>query len=379
MATITRPEPSAAEAPRRDLAFQNASRAPAAPASDAGVRRWLVATAWSVVAAVVVGGITRLTESGLSITVWEPLAGILPPLSHADWERAYQAYLQIPEAQTVHRGITLGGFQALFWWEWFHRLVARGVGLVIAVPYLWLLARKRFAPAEALGYGVLPVLVAAQGVLGWYMVSSGLSVRTDVSQYRLVAHLLLALTIFVIAVWGATTLGRRARQADASPSDASGADRATPGLALGGLLLAGLAFVTIASGGFVAGLDGGKVYNEFPLMGGHLVPREYAQLAPLWHNWFDNPIAAQFNHRLLATLTFVLAWTLVALAWRGAAGAPRRAITRVGLVVVLQVALGIGTLLYSVPVPLAALHQLGAVALLAAALVAANESRASQV
>ncbi len=388
MATLSAPEPTTPDAHAAPSAAGGARTA----SGDPGIHRWLVATAWSVVAALVVGGITRLTESGLSITVWEPVAGILPPLSHADWARAYQAYLQIPEAQTVHRGITLGGFQVLYWWEWFHRLVARGVGLVIAVPYLWLLARGRFTRAQALRYGILPLLVAAQGALGWYMVSSGLSVRSDVSQYRLVAHLLLALTIFVIAVWDATTLGRALRGATAgrealrSPAPvgvadagpASSGDHATPGLAIGSALLAALTFGTIASGGFVAGLDGGKVYNEWPLMGGGLVPLEYAQLSPLWRNWFENPVAAQFNHRLLATLTFVLAWSLVAFARTRAFGRPRRALNLAALVVVPQVVLGIGTLLWSVPVPLAALHQLSAVALLAAALVAANESRAAR-
>lgn len=394
MGTMTSPAPApatamaattpAAAAPLASLAM---GAAPAV-APDPALRRWMVATAWSVVAAVVVGGITRLTESGLSITTWEPVAGILPPLSHADWERAYQAYLRIPEAQTVHQGITLTGYQALYWWEWFHRIVARGVGLVIALPWLWFLARRRLTTRQAVGYGLLPVLVAAQGALGWYMVSSGLAVRTDVSQYRLVAHLLLALTIFVIATWQATSLGRAARQAAAhgdgaglaasTPRGTDPADRADPALATALLGLVALAFTTIASGGFVAGLDAGKVYNEFPLMGGQLVPREYAQFAPLWHNWFDNPVAAQFNHRLLAMLTLVTAWALWAWGRRALSGAPQRALTRVALVAVGQVALGITTLLWSVPVPVAALHQLGAVALLASALVAANEARAAR-
>ena len=368
MATLIAPD-HLAGAPRpthRRAAVSTGAR------GDDAVRRWLTVTAWSVVAVVVVGGITRLTDSGLSITVWEPVAGVLPPLSHADWQRAFAAYLQIPEAQTVHRGISLGGFQALYWWEWVHRLVARAVGLVIAVPYLWLLARHRIRPGLRLPLAALPVLVAAQGALGWYMVKSGLANRTDVSQYRLVAHLLLALVIFVGAVWGATSLGRGLR-AEASDS----LDRASTGVALGATALSALAFLTIASGGFVAGLDGGKVYNEFPLMGGQLVPREYGQLSPLWHNWFDNPVAAQFNHRVLAIVTLSAAWGLWLLGRHALRGAPARAVRRVAWVAVLQVALGLATLLWSVPIPVAALHQLGAVALLAAALVAANEARAA--
>ncbi|MBI3790214.1 MAG: COX15/CtaA family protein [Gemmatimonadetes bacterium] len=376
MAITSRPAHTAAVTPGVPATALPARAGHAAQptADDAAVRRWLVATAWSVVAAVVVGGITRLTESGLSITVWEPVAGILPPLSHADWERAYQAYLRIPEAQTVHRGITLGGYQALFWWEWFHRLVARGVGLVIAVPYLWLLVRRRFRPGQAVAYGILPVLVALQGALGWYMVSSGLSVRTDVSQYRLVAHLLLALTIFVVAVWRATTLGRATR-AVAERAD----DRASRGVARALALLSTLAFATIASGGFVAGLDGGKVYNEFPLMGGQFVPREYAELVPAWRNWFDNPVAAQFNHRVLALSTVLAACLLLLAARRAMSGAPWRAMQRVAVVALAQAVLGVTTLLLAVPVVVAALHQLGAVALLASVLVATNEARAARV
>ena len=367
--------PDAAHESRPAPAARPGTLPPPAVADD-GVRRWLVATAWSVVAAVVVGGITRLTESGLSITVWEPVAGILPPVSPADWAQAYQRYLLIPEAQTVHRGITLGGFQALYWWEWLHRLLARGVGLVIALPYFWLLAKGRIRAGQRVPLGALPVLVAAQGALGWYMVQSGLSVRTDVSQYRLVAHLLLALVIFVGAVWGATTLARERRDATCRADDRAD-DRATRSLSIAATALAALAFLTIASGGFVAGLDAGKVYNEFPLMGGQLMPREYDQLAPLWRNWFENPAAAQFNHRLLAVLTLLATWGLWLAGRRALAGAPARAARAAALIVGFQVALGIATLLWSVPVAVAALHQLGAVALLAAALVLANEARAS--
>ena len=154
---------------------------------DLRVRRWLLVSAGAVLLAVAIGGITRLTESGLSITEWRPVSGVLPPLTGAEWDQAYQKYLEIPEARTVHRGITLSQFQALFWWEWVHRLLARLVGLVLALPCFWFLARGHLRPGHRSRLLLLPVLAAAQGVLGWYMVKSGLEVRVDVSPYRLTA------------------------------------------------------------------------------------------------------------------------------------------------------------------------------------------------
>ena len=155
----------------------------------------------AVVLAVVVGGITRLSESGLSITEWKPVSGVLPPMTSAAWDTAYQDFLRIPQAQTVHRGITVAGFKLIYWWEWFHRLLARGVGLVFAVPYIVLLARRRIPDGYRVRLAALPVLTLGQGVLGWYMVQSGLAVRSSVSAYRLTAHLALALEILVVAMW----------------------------------------------------------------------------------------------------------------------------------------------------------------------------------
>lgn len=328
--------------------------------SERAILRWMAATALAVVVALIVGGITRLTESGLSITEWKPLSGALPPLSQAHWDEAYQKYLLIPEAQTVHRGITLVEFKTLFWWEWIHRNLARVVGLVIAAPFFWLLARRRLPLQWLPRMAVLPVLVAAQGALGWYMVRSGLSGRTDVSQYRLVAHLGLALVIFVIAIWTAATIVARQRTELAS-SGSTVRDRA-------GIALAALTFLTILSGGFVAGLDAGHVFNTFPLMGGQLVPPAYGQLSPVWRNWFENAGAAQFNHRVLATTTMLVALGLSVVRWRDGRGSQWR---WVGLAAVAQFGLGVTTLLLAVPVSVAALHQLGAVILLSAALWAA--------
>lgn len=308
--------------------------------------RWMVASAAVVVLTLVVGGATRLTESGLSITEWKPVAGVLPPMSATSWDAAYQAYLQIPEAQTVHRGITLSEFKSLFWWEWAHRIVARVAGLVLALPWLWLVVRRKLDRVWIRRLAVLPLLTAAQGALGWYMVSSGLSERTDVSQYRLVAHLGLALVIFVLAV-------RYALLLRGAPPFRWNAPHA----------VAALSFVTILSGGFVAGLDAGHIFNTFPLMGDGLVPPGYLQLSPAWRNIFDNPAAVQFNHRVLAIATLVVA-LLVARRLGGRQG------WLLGAAALLQVTLGISTLLMGVPLLVAGLHQLGAVLLLTAAIVA---------
>lgn len=329
--------------------------------------RWLDATVVAVAIAVVVGGITRLTESGLSITEWQPVSGVLPPLTDTDWAAAYTAFLQIPQAQTIHLGITLGGFKVLYWWEWIHRLLARGVGLVIAVPFFWFWARGQLPAALHLRLASLPVLVAAQGALGWYMVSSGLSERTNVSQYRLVAHLGLALVILVVALWTSASLraGATARGAAPMPRWRGIADA-----------FAVWIFGVILSGGFVAGLRAGKSYNTFPLMGGEWVPQGYGQLDGFFANAFENPAAAQFNHRVLAIATVLMAVVLWRMAAKG--GAPAhvvRTLRVVALVAGAQVALGITTLLLRVPVAVAALHQLTAVVLLGAAVLAAHATR----
>lgn len=344
-------------------------------AADRAVVRWLVATALAVVAAIAIGGITRLTESGLSITEWKPVSGVLPPLTSADWSEAYQKYLQIPEAQTVHQGITLDQFKGLFWWEWAHRLIARGVGFVIAVPFFVLLLRRRIRPGLRLRLANLPLLTALQGGMGWYMVQSGLTDRTDVSAYRLVAHLGLALVIFAIAVWTASALGRSARH----PGDEHAAHPASRGQRTAVDALLALTLVTILSGGFVAGLDAGHIFNTFPLMGGRVVPPGYGEIAG-WRNLFENPIAVQFHHRLLAVVTACAAWAIWGAAAR-AAWAPRlrQRLRLAGIAALIQLALGITTLLLAVPISIAVAHQLGAVALFTAALLAAAEAREAKV
>ncbi len=348
---------------------------------------WLDVTVAAVIVAVVIGGITRLTESGLAITEWKPVSGVLPPLNPADWAAAYASFLQIPQAQTVHAGITMGAFKVLFWWEWAHRLVARGVGLVIAVPFFWFWARGQLPATLRVRLASLPVLVAAQGALGWYMVSSGLVERTNVSQYRLVAHLGLALVILVIALWTSASLRAAlrgtgadgaARDAVAPSSQDAGGMRAFK-LGRWALIADAFAvwtFVVILSGAFVAGLRAGKSYNTFPLMGGQIVPPGYGQLDSFLTNAFENPAAAQFHHRVLALLTVFVAIGLWF--WARSANAPARVVRAqrtVALLASAQVVLGIATLLLVVPVSIGALHQLVAVALLGATVLAAHAAR----
>lgn len=342
------------------------------PTADRSVRRWLTWALVAIVLAVVVGGATRLTESGLSITEWRPITGVIPPLSHAAWVDAYTRYLAIPEAQSVHLGITLPQFQLLFWWEWVHRLLARLVGLVLAIPYFVLLMRGRLRPNHRGRLIWLPILAAAQGALGWYMVQSGLETRINVSPYRLTAHLGMALLIFGICLWTRLDLDR---ENDTTTVSTKSADSEWLGVARAVLLCV---IITMLSGAFVAGLDAGTIYNTFPLMGDRVVPIGYRMPDLGWRNPFENPIAAQFHHRVFAlgTATFLLIY--VALVLRSAATPRlRRAVSRAGGAVLLQVALGITTLLLVVPVTLGVLHQATGLSVLGAMIVAVHRSRST--
>jgi cytochrome c oxidase assembly protein subunit 15 len=334
----------------------------------------------AVFAAVTVGGITRLTESGLSITVWKPVAGVFPPTTDAAWQEAFEAFQRIPQAQTVHAGITLAQFKWIYWWEWFHRIIARGVGLIFAIPYLWLLARGLIPRGLTLRLAALPLLTLAQGALGWYMVRSGLAERTSVSAYRLTAHLALALAILVVATW--TWADLKGIAASARGSAISLADttrRRWRGHMLGIFALVAL---TILSGGFVAGLDAGRIFNTFPLMEGEIVPLGYSAIEPWWRNAFENPVAAQLHHRVLALTTAFFA-VLAALRVGGtttsmALGSHTvKAVGDVGRAAALQVLLGIATLLLAVPVWLGVLHQFVGVMVLGAATIALHATSRS--
>jgi cytochrome c oxidase assembly protein subunit 15 len=315
---------------------------------------------------VLIGGATRLTESGLSITEWKPVTGVVPPLTDAAWTAEFAKYQEIPQYRQLNAGMTLAEFKAIFLWEYVHRLWARLVGVALALPLLWFGVRRRLPRTVWTKLVPLVALLGAQGALGWWMVASGLSERTSVSQYRLAAHLALALVLYAWTVWTAADfLERRPARV--------GAAAAAPARWLGAYTV--FVFATAVSGAFVAGLRAGRIYNTFPMMAGRLVPIEYGQLAPWWKNLFENPSAVQFNHRLIASATATAALVLW-YAFRRAADA--RLARRVGLVLaaaLLQAALGISTLLLSVPVWLGVAHQGGAVLLFTAALLALHAAR----
>jgi cytochrome c oxidase assembly protein subunit 15 len=324
---------------------------------------WLFAVAGMIWVMIVLGGATRLTGSGLSIMEWAPFQGILPPLNEADWQRLFGLYKQIPQFALVNADIGLDGFKHIFWLEYVHRLWGRLIGLVFFVPLVvfWLTGRieRRLRPRLLL----LFVLGGLQGAVGWFMVASGFFPdSTAVSPYRLVIHLALALLLYGAIVWTGLSVLRP-----------PGHDALPARVRLLHAMLTALCVVvplTMLAGGFVAGLHAGLDYNSFPLMDGHLVPEGYAHLAPFWRNLTENIAAVQFDHRLMATLTALLAAACVAV---GLSGRPpalsRAALVTLGGAVAAQYALGVATLLLVVPVGLAVAHQAVAVLVLTAALV----------
>lgn len=320
---------------------------------------WLLVTAGFVFAMTVIGAITRLTESGLSMVEWRPLVGTIPPLSDGEWQRVFDLYRQTPEYLYLNAGMTLAEFQNIFFWEWLHRLWGRLIGLVFLVPFLWFWLTGRLD--RPLFWRLLGLLVLGglQGLLGWFMVMSGLVDRPSVSHYRLAAHLGLALIIYSLLVWQALAL-LRPRPADAAPSGALAVPAGHARAALG------LAAVTIIWGAFVAGLDAGLAYNSFPLMDGAFLPPESWALSPVWLNAVENTALVQFLHRWLgiATALVVLALWWRVLACEALQDGTRRLAHGLAVAVLLQVALGIATLLAGVPIWLGALHQAGAVLVL---------------
>jgi cytochrome c oxidase assembly protein subunit 15 len=305
---------------------------------------------------VVIGGVTRLTQSGLSMVDWRPIMGIIPPLTEAQWEQAFAAYKAFPEYQKLNYGMTLAEFQAIFLMEYAHRVWGRLIGLVFIVPYLWFLVsgavRGRFA-LKLLG---LLVLGAGQGVMGWVMVKSGLIDDPSVSPYRLAAHLVLALALAAILLW--MVLARTTE-----PVPLTQGHRRRVVAPLHAALF--LATLTVISGAFVAGLDAGQTFNTFPLMDGQWVPDGMLDLKPVWRNAFENLPMVQFDHRLLGILTMLAALFLWARG-RGAVLRPeaRLALNLIGAMALIQPGLGIATLVLVVPVSLAAVHQAGAMILL---------------
>lgn len=320
---------------------------------------WLFAVAGLIFAMVVVGGLTRLTESGLSITEWKPVMGSLPPLSEEAWTDAFAKYQQIPQYELVNKGMTLGEFKSIFWWEWSHRFLGRFIGFAFLVPFLWFLATRRIERALAPRLAVMFVLGGLQGALGWWMVKSGLTHRVDVSQYRLAAHLGLATLIYAYMVWVALGLWR-----EPVPVATSN------GLRKAALALVGLVFFQMLLGAFVAGLKAGYIYNTWPLIDGAFIPSRLFDQSPLWRNFFESHLTAQFDHRMVAYLVAIM----VGRHWFAARPFVQasRSATWLALAVLAQIGLGVWALLWAVPVPLGAAHQAGALIVLTLAIVHAR-------
>jgi heme a synthase len=303
------------------------------------IANWLLAVASLVFFMVVVGGITRLTESGLSITEWKPISGAIPPLTQADWEAAFAAYKKIPEYAEVNVGMTLAQFKFIFFWEYIHRLLGRLIGIAFALPFLWFAVRRAIPAGYAGRLTALLALGALQGAIGWWMVKSGLSVRTDVSHFRLAAHLCTALFILGGLVWTALDLRR-----GGAPS------RLTP---LTGLVMAVLA-IQLIFGAFVAGMNAGLVSNSWPLMNGAVVPDPLDATASFAHNFVNDPFVLHFFHRWWA---FAALAALFILARATKLAGNRSAPIAIHATVGVQILLGIATVLSGVNIVLAVLHQ----------------------
>ena len=324
------------------------------------LRIWLATIAALIVAMILVGGATRLTDSGLSITEWQPILGAVPPLSEADWVQAFEAYQKIPEYTEIKRGMSLEEFRTIYWWEWAHRFLGRLIGIAFFVPFVafWLAG---YIPRTLLPRLIgLFLLGGLQGAVGWYMVKSGLVERTNVSQYRLAAHFGVALLILGYPLWLLfglkETKARRAAPASHAPAWVAAA-------------ILALIFVQLLAGALVAGLDAGMGFNTWPLINGAFVPTGLGDASPWYLNLFENPLTVQFDHRMLGYGVVLAA--LFQLAWLGMRGAPQALLgsaLTLALLAVLQAVIGVWTLLLAVPITLGLAHQAGAIAVFAAAL-----------
>lgn len=335
------------------------SAAPAHRPRPGAIADWLLLVAALVLAMIVVGGITRLTESGLSITRWEPVSGTIPPLTAEQWEAQFEAYKQSPQYEKINRGMSLSEFKDIFFWEYVHRLLGRLIGLAFALPLAWF-AWKRAIPR---GYGwklvALLALGGLQGFIGWWMVASGLVDRPEVSHIRLAAHLLTALLIFAALVWTALDLRRLSRDAGARPAR-------MPTLAIWTLSVLGLQMLF---GAYVAGLEAGYAFNSWPKMGEEWFPADAPMLQPFLVNFVDNPIVVQFVHRWLAFVVAAFAVALALQAWRRGFTVTAAALVAA---VAIQILLGIATILTGVELWIGVTHQGMAAVLLGAIVLAAH-------
>jgi len=338
---------------------------------------WLYGVAALIFVMVIVGGATRLTDSGLSITEWQPILGVIPPLSEADWQAALDKYRQIPQYQLINRGMSLEEFKFIYWWEWAHRFLGRIIGLAFFVPLVWFWARGELSAPLKPKLIALLLLGGLQGFLGWYMVQSGLTERVDVSQYRLAAHLGLAIFIFGAILWVALGIERQ-HTAIFRPASL------TPRWALAGaIILTAFIFLQIVMGAFVAGLDAGRAHNTWPLMDGYWLPPSVGEISPWYRDIFENVSTVQFNHRVMAYVIVLLVLIHAVRTWR-APDARHLRLTAMLLMggVLLQTAFGIWTVIAAVPLWLGLVHQAGAAILFGLAVlhlrVALDGRRASQ-
>lgn len=322
---------------------------------DRAVQLWLFAVAGLILAMVTVGGATRLTDSGLSITEWQPILGAIPPLGEADWLAAFAKYKEIPEYHLVNKGMTLEAFKSIYWWEWSHRFLGRFIGMAFALPFVFFWAKGALRPGNVTKYAAVLALGGLQGAIGWFMVKSGLVDRVDVSQYRLALHLTVAFMLLSLVVWLALDLGQ--------PANAR-AGKKKPGATLAAWTV-GLIFLQVILGAFVASLKSGLTHNTWPTMNGKLVPDEILALEPWYHNPFENPVTAQFDHRLVAyTVCAVVVWNVWSLLRTPQSSVVRNSALLLLAGVLAQIALGIWTLLEAVPLGLGIAHQAGAAILL---------------
>ena len=322
---------------------------------------WLIACCAVIFGMIILGGVTRLTGSGLSMVDWAPIMGVLPPLNHVEWQEVFLRYQQFPEYQLKNYGMSLNEFKSIFWFEYGHRLLGRFIGVIFLLPFLYFLFRGKIEKSLTPKLIFMFILGGLQGLMGWYMVKSGLVNDPYVSQYRLTAHLGLAVLIYSYMLWVALSL--------LFPKEREKYISGRSTLAWMSLMVTGLIIITILSGGLVAGTRAGHAFNTFPLMNGQLIPSGLFDVTPIWRNFFENIITVQFDHRVLALLLFLL----ISILWYKSGKIKMHTLAVTGrhlllAALVLQITLGISTLLLVVPVALAASHQAGAIILLTASI-----------
>lgn len=329
---------------------------PTLEVNDKLIARWLLTCAVVIFGMILLGGVTRLTDSGLSMVEWRPLMGVIPPLSQQDWQALFLKYQQFPEYQKINLGMTLGEFKVIFMYEYLHRVLGRLIGLLFFIPFVYFYFTRRISPQLLPKLLLMLFLGGCQGLMGWYMVKSGLVDIPHVSQYRLTAHLGLAIVIYSFIIW--TALGLINKTTD-QPS----------GLGKPACILSGLIFLMILSGGLVAGTRAGYAYSTWPLMGDSFIPAGLYSMSPIWLSAFEDITTIQFNHRIFAYIiaALVVGFSVTALR-KDISTKARIGIYCMLFLLLVQITLGISTLVFYVPVAIAAAHQIGAVALLTATL-----------